>query len=97
MIGLRRGLIGAGRRTTITTLTFWSIGTTWGSSATSPIVAITEESPSASGTSPATSDPKTSTRISSVSGSERIPALPSWLENSWLSALVELTAPAWPT
>ena len=68
----------------------------WLTMAVRPTVAITACRPSISGIQAASSDPNTSTRISSVSGTERSPACPSCSLNSLVSALSELTAPASP-
>ncbi len=58
---------------------------------------MTDCSASISGTNAASTEPNTSTRISSVSGTDRVPACPSCLLNILFSALSELTAPASPT
>ena len=69
----------------------------WLGSATRPIVAITAESASSSGTPAATTAPKTSSRMSSVSGIDRSPACASCSLNILSSALPELIEPASPT
>ena len=46
----------------------------WLAMAVSPTVAITDCRPSIRGIHAASSDPNTSTRISSVNGTERVPA-----------------------
>ena len=60
------------------------------------MVAITDIRPSISGTAAASSEPNTSTRMSSVNGSDRVPAWPSWSPTILLIALSELTSPASP-
>jgi hypothetical protein len=69
----------------------------WLTMLVSPIVAIPASRPSISGTHAASSDPNTSTRITSVNGTDRMPACESCVVNSLVSALLVLVKPASPT
>ena len=69
----------------------------WLGIATRPIVAMTADSASSSGTPAATTAPKTISSTMSVSGIERSPALASCSLNILSSALPELIDPASPT
>ena len=80
----------------MTSATDWSIGISRLGSEMRPIVASTAVSASRSGTPAAMIEPKTSTRIASVSGTERMPTCLSCLSNIAFSALPELALPASP-
>ncbi len=77
----------------ITDERFESIGEIWLGSATRPSAAMTVVMPMSIGTSAATSEPKASTRISSVRGNDSSSALPRSDEKVSLSSLFELTEP----
>ena len=71
-----------------------STGTSWLGNAIRYTVATTAVIASSSGTSAATAEPKTNSRITSASGIAIVPALASMLLNAALTALVVLTLPS---
>ena len=74
-----------------------STGMNWLGRAIRLVVAKTAVIASSSGTSAATAEPNTSSRITSVSGMAIIPAVASMLANAASVALVVVTLPSWLT
>ena len=71
-----------------------STGMNWLGSAIRPVVAMTAVIARSSGMSAATAEPKTSSRITSVSGSATMPAVLSMLLNASSTALPVLALPS---